>query len=127
MKLKEDEIELIAAVCHEVNRAYCQSIGDDSQVFWEDAPKWQQDSAMNGVRFAFENDFPSPAEMHDNWSKEKIADGWVYGEKKDPEAKTHHCLVPYDELPEAQRIKDIIFSSVVKAMITLAKEDREEE
>ena len=27
----------IARVCHEVNRAYCQAIGDNSQPTWEDA------------------------------------------------------------------------------------------
>lgn len=32
----------------------------------------------------------------------KIADGWKYGEAKDPEAKTHPCLVPFDKLPEFQ-------------------------
>ena len=32
------KIELIAKVCHDVNRAYCKSVGDDSQVSWEDAP-----------------------------------------------------------------------------------------
>lgn len=30
-------IEQIARVCHEVNRAYCESMGDTSQVPWEDA------------------------------------------------------------------------------------------
>lgn len=28
----------IAQVCHEVNRAYCQALGDDSQPAWDDAP-----------------------------------------------------------------------------------------
>jgi len=27
----------IAKVCHEANRAYCESIGDNSQLSWEDA------------------------------------------------------------------------------------------
>jgi hypothetical protein len=32
------EIEEIAKVAHEVNRAYCQALGDFSQPKWEDAP-----------------------------------------------------------------------------------------
>lgn len=32
-------IELIAQVAHEINRAYCQAIGDDSQPCWNDAPR----------------------------------------------------------------------------------------
>jgi hypothetical protein len=40
---------LIAMVAHEVNKAYCQSIGDNSQPTWREAPEWQTDSAINGV------------------------------------------------------------------------------
>ncbi len=42
--------EQIARVAHEVNRAYCQALGDNSQPAWEDAPQWQRDSAMLGVK-----------------------------------------------------------------------------
>ena len=35
----------IARVAHEINRAYCASLGDTSQPAWEDAPEWQQQSA----------------------------------------------------------------------------------
>ncbi len=34
--------ETIAKVCHEANRAYCQTIGDNSQLAWEQAEEWQQ-------------------------------------------------------------------------------------
>jgi len=121
------DTEMAAALCHEMNKTYCESIGDYSQPTWEDAPDWQKDSALQGVKFAIENNFPSPAEMHENWSKQKYADGWVYGEKKDPEAKTHHCLVPYDELPESQKVKDLLFSLVAKTLYTVAIRERSKE
>jgi len=44
-------VEQVARVAHEANRAYCESIGDTSQVRWEDAPQWQRDSALKGVQF----------------------------------------------------------------------------
>lgn len=56
-------IEQIARVCHEVNRAYCQALGDDSQPAWEDAPQWQRDSALLGVQLlltAYARGTPSP-------------------------------------------------------------------
>jgi hypothetical protein len=52
-------------------------------------------------------------DRHNNWMKEKIADGWVYGPQKNVELKTHHCLMPYSELSESQRKKDEIFLHVV--------------
>ena len=104
--------EQVAKVCHNVNRAYCQSIGDDSQPLWEDAPEWQKESAINGVDFHMSNDV-SPEQSHENWMKEKEEDGWVWGKLKDPERKVHPCMVPYNELPKEQRTKDYLFKAVV--------------
>lgn len=47
---KPVNVDAIAKRAHEVNRAYCASIGDHSQPAWEDAPQWQKDSAIAGVR-----------------------------------------------------------------------------
>lgn len=54
----------------------------------------------------------TPREAHDNWMKEYEAMGWKYGPKRDPVAKTHPDMVPYDELPEPERLKDEIFLAV---------------
>lgn len=103
----------IAKICHNVNKAYCESIGDNSQPTWEDAPQWQQESAIAGVKYHLYNENATPASTHENWMKDKEADGWVYGEVKDPEKKTHPCMVPYDQLPAEQRTKDYLFKAVV--------------
>ena len=106
----------IARVCHEVNRAYCRAIGDDSQVAWDDAHDWQRTSAIDGVTFRKMNQDAPPSAMHNNWMADKIRDGWQHGEIKDPEAKTHPCIVPFDQLPVEQQIKDYLFSAVVDVM-----------
>lgn len=106
----------IARVAHEVNRAYCQSLGDMSQPTWEDAPEWQRTSAENGVSFHIANPDADPAASHANWLREKIAAGWKYGPNKSPERMEHPCCVPYDELPPEQRAKDYIFRSIVHAL-----------
>ena len=38
--------------------------------------------------------------VHEVWAESRISQGWVYGEQRDDEKKTHPCLVPYEELPE---------------------------
>lgn len=111
------KIEDVARICHEVNRAYCKSIGDDSQTSWEDAPEWQKTSAMNGVVYHLDNDV-TPEMSHENWRKEKMETGWIYGPIKDPEKKEHPCIVPYSELLIEQRIKDYLFKAVVDACRT---------
>ena len=107
----------IARVAHEVNRAYCESIGDNSQVSWEEAPRWERDSAINGVVLHLNND-TTPEDSHAAWVKQKKQDGWVYGDEKDADKKTHPRMVPYDQLPQEQRVKDYLFKAVVESMRT---------
>lgn len=112
-EIEQEAIEYAARFTHEVNRAYCQSIGDHSQLPWDEAPAWQQQSAISGVRLHKGGDH-GPEASHEAWMKEKVDDGWVYGEVKDPEKKTHPCLVPFDKLPVEQQAKDYIFRAVVR-------------
>lgn len=106
-------IEQIAELCHEANRTYCHLNGDDFQPIWADAPVWQKTSAVTGVQFHLDNPHAGPAASHENWLKEKEADGWKYGPVKNPETKEHPCFMPYDGLPVEQRMKDSLFISVV--------------
>ena len=113
------KVENIAKVCHEANRAYCQTLGDYSQPSWDDAPEWQRQSAIAGVKTIIENYFITPEDQHKCWFAHKVADGWTYGPEKDAEKKTHPCMKPYDELPAEQRIKDEIFGGIARILIKL--------
>ncbi|MEI8101756.1 MAG: RyR domain-containing protein [Bacteroidota bacterium] len=112
----ELKVEYIAKCCHEANRIWCQANGDESQKHWEDAEQWQRDSAIKGVHFVLDNPDATASSQHDYWSAVKIADGWVFGEVKDAEAKTHPCLVPFEELPFFQQKKDKLFKAIVSAL-----------
>ena len=105
-------VEDIAQQCHEMNRLYCEALGDFSQVPWEQAGQWQQDSAINGVLFALQAADSTPEDSHENWYKHKLADGWKYGPVKDVEKKEHPCMVPYDDLPADQKFKDRLFKTI---------------
>ena len=103
----------IAMICHGINAAYCQSLGDNSQPTWEDAPEWQKQSAIVGVEMHLANPDATPEQSHQSWYKQKEAEGWKYGEVKDPELKEHPCFLPYEELPQEQKAKDYLFRAVV--------------
>lgn len=109
-------VENIARVAHEVNRAYCAALGDESQPAWEHAPQWQKDSAATGARMHLANPGATPEQSHESWLAQKAAEGWKWGPVKDPEKKEHPCFVPYSELPESQRAKDYLFRGVVHAL-----------
>ena len=115
--MTDERIEEIAEVCHAMNRLYCMSLGDGSQVKWKNAPEWQRTSAINGVKAIIENPDLPPSASHEDWYDEKAQDGWVYGKVKDPEKKQHPCMVPYHELPADQKAKDTIFGAVVRGMM----------
>lgn len=107
-------IEAAARATHEANRAWCIHNGDHSQLPWDTAPEWQRDSARKGV-IGVIRDGNSPRESHASWLAEKESTGWRYGPNKDVEKREHPCMVPYDDLPPAQRAKDRIFVNIVCA------------
>lgn len=112
-EMDTDAAEAIARVCHEVNRAFCAAMGDDSQVPWEEAPDWQRESAIKGVLFNVENrDTTNAGDTHRSWLAEKEATGWKYGPVKDVEKKEHPCMVPFHELPPEQQVKDHLFLAI---------------
>ncbi|MFB9778834.1 RyR domain-containing protein [Rhodococcus baikonurensis] len=109
------QIEHVARVCHEANRAIQIATGDSKvSPQWDDAPQWQRESAIEGVRKAI--DGATHEELHESWCEFKRADGWVFGPEKDEAIKTHPCLVPYGELPAEQKSKDAVFSAIVGAL-----------
>lgn len=44
--------------------------------------------------------------VHEVWAKNRVAEGWTYGEKRDDENRKHPCLVPYELLPESEKEYD---------------------
>ena len=114
--MEQDAALAIARVCHQANKAWCEANGDPSQRDWENAEQWQRDSAVEGVTFALENPDAPESAQHDAWAASKLRDGWKYGEQKNPELKTHPCLVAFDQLPAHQQAKDRLFRAIVRAL-----------
>ena len=44
---------------------------------------------------------------HEIWAKNRISEGWTYGLHRDDNKITTPCLVPYEELPDDEKIYDI--------------------
>lgn len=57
---------------------------------------------------------------HDIWARQRLADGWTYGEQRDDARKEHSCLVPYNELPEAEKEYDrSVAMATLKAIVAM--------
>ncbi len=109
-------VEDIAIMCHQANKTWCELHRDYSQEDWSGAELWQKKSAIDGVLFRMQNPDAGHDAQHNSWMNEKIKDGWSYGLVKDPVAKTHPCIVPFEELPEFQKKKDALFCAIVDAL-----------
>lgn len=119
MAIGSDQIWRAAQAAHDANRVLCLALGDDSQPRWDDAPEWQKKSAVMGVEQINAHPDTTPEQSHEGWLAVKTADGWKYGTVKNPETKEHPCFVPYNELPENQRLKDEMFGLVVRSVLGL--------
>lgn len=110
-------VEEVARIAHEMNRAYCAVLGDDSQLPWDEAPVILKDSIRQGVRdIVLDPHNYTPERSHNRWMSYKLREGWRYGPVKDVEAKTHPNLLPYEELSEEEQLKDMLFGSVVMCL-----------
>lgn len=51
----------------------------------------------------------SPEELHDDWVVAYEKMGWRFGWTRDPVAKTHPDMVPFDQLEQREQDKDAVF------------------
>jgi len=56
--------------------------------------------------------------VHELWAQKRLNDGWKWGPYRDDQRKEHPCLVPYEELPESEKVYDRITSSETLKTIT---------
>ena len=57
---------------------------------------------------------------HDNWVRQRLADGWRHGQQRNDLQKEHPCIVPYEDLPESEKEYDRKISlGVIQAMLAL--------
>lgn len=109
-------IERIARVAHEANAALCRAYGDHSQPEWGNAPQWQREASIEGVKFHLSHPTAGPEAGHEKWLEKKKADGWAFGLIKNEETKQPPCMLPFNELSSEQQAKDHLFRQIVHSL-----------
>jgi hypothetical protein len=107
----------IARICHEAIVAYRKSLGDNSQKSWDKAGKDEKEGITKSVTLHLVNVDAWPAENHNAWLKERIDNGWVFGEVEDEGKKTHPHIVPYEQLPIDQQIRECLLRGITQSLI----------
>lgn len=105
----------VAQICHEANRALQIVQADPTNPPsdpWDVTSAEIQASAASGVHIRLTTG-ATPEQMHQSWCDLKLATGWTYGSVKNEALREHPCLLPYDQLPPGQQLKDALFSAIV--------------
>lgn len=117
-------VEFVAILVHQLNDTYRSLIGETPKGAWETLDEDVKQSTVKGIVYILQNPDVTPAEVHAKWVEERTCEGWSFGETMDPDAKTHPCLTPYEDLPLAHRMKDYLYCSTVKAVMAALDEDQ---
>lgn len=109
--------EHIARVVHAANREIQAANADPAvpvAVEWDALDEVTRRGVLDGVHGVLDGN--TPEESHEQWCAHKRDHGWTYGPVKDETAKTHPCLVDYDDLPAGDRVKDELFVAIVQTL-----------
>lgn len=109
--------ERIAEIAHEASRVVQAAVpvpGIPVAPEWAEFDEQQRARVVEGVVLAV--DGASSEELHESWLAAKLEDGWSYGVVKDEVARTHPAMRPYEALPAPVRMKDQLFSLIVKSL-----------
>ena len=113
---KNIDLEPIAQVVHDAIRAWSAVHGQHAIPRWADAPDWMQASTLRSVAFVLDYPDASAGDQHRQWMAQRLEEGWVFGEVRDEDAKTHPMLVPFEDLPDFEIKKDLLVAAIVKAL-----------
>jgi hypothetical protein len=116
--MTEEQVRAIAVRIYSVIRALNNEFGKLYPA-WEHAGDDQQTTFIEGVRFHLNNPDMTPKETHDWWMEDKAAKGWTYGPVKDEVAKHHPSMIPYEDLSELERGKDVVFIELCRILSSL--------
>lgn len=110
---------VIVQVAYEINKAFCESLGDFSNKPWLEVSEEVLKSNSMLVAVVLKHPEITPEDIHNVWSLSRLTSGWTLGEEKDTIKKTHPSLKDFKDLSETERAKDFIFKQVVLSIDNL--------
>jgi ryanodine receptor 2 len=113
VKLLGTYIDKMPRITGPDNRIHCsfKSVGAATGRMASESPNMQNiPSKLHDIRHMFRAT-PELTEkiaenVHEVWAQIRIEQGWTYGSERSDILKQHPCLLPYEELPETEKVYD---------------------
>lgn len=115
-------LDRIARIGHEVNRAYCQELGEEAHPQWTAILGSERALVRKAAEGVLNGTFATLEDQHEAWRQARVDAGWTWGNAKDVEHKISPALVPWADLPASQRAKSAIFRQVCVEALQLFME-----
>lgn len=116
--LMAQQLHSAAIVAWEVNRSHQEFLGETVPPSWPEASEEEKQMAISGASRVVQNPEMTPQQNHSLFCAHLKAEGWVHG-PYNREGKTHPLLTKYEDIPEHDRLKDVLFATVVKTIMGL--------
>jgi hypothetical protein len=123
LRAPTSSVEHIAHIAYDAVQTYCRTIGEDPNLPWAELPEVSREGLIAGTHAVLDGTAGTAEAQHERWCAYWIGKGWITGDVKSNELKTHPNLVTWPELPIEQRMKDVLFRAVVLAFIDVALMD----
>lgn len=104
---------------HEITLALKLFHGEEAMPVWDKLPAETKHRNIIGVNAVIDKPDITPAEIHQVWVETMLKEGWRVGPKYDTIKKAHPSLVPYMELEDNQKLKDVLYLAAVKSILPL--------
>jgi hypothetical protein len=114
--MKIQEIAEIAFNLIQVVRKY----NDESDIeTWNDLNHERKTQVLKTVNAVLENPEITAKQMHFEWAKAKVDNGWKYAPETNRSKKLHSCLVNFEDLNVFQQMKDDLFNETVRQLMKI--------
>ena len=108
--------EQIAQVAHAANQAYRQITGEPSGPDWNFLEESKKESVVHGVEFVLKDPSVGAEEVHNEWVRYMVANGWRYGSRENAKTREHPNLRSWESLLPEQKMKDKLFVAIVRSL-----------
>jgi len=115
--MDENAIWNIAKIVWEADKGFVEMASLIEVPHWEEAEDWQRDKVCSDVAYLLEYENAPESALHDIWVDAMREHGWKHGEKIDKEQHTHPHLLPYNELPIEEKIRNNLMWTLVRKFI----------